>query len=226
MNYQVPRAVTGRLLNASGRSDSLKPVPTEFSGEVLFDGGVSASYYCSFLTEHQQFAHLSGTKEIGPDRRLRFAFLRKPDRAHRVQCKLRLRRLRLPHGLAGTLKSRPRNIRAVIRPPRVQAFPNLFRSCSRRATGFPLAGGHPSHPADSHGLPGVCPKGRERSFPGLKRSLGRSPTSVHGEHRSGDVTGGIGGEKDGRSLNFPQFSPTLEGGCAHDELHAVFGVGD
>jgi len=62
MNYQVPRAVTGRLINASGRADSPKPVPTEFSGEVLFDGDVSASYYCSFLTEHQQFAHLSGTK--------------------------------------------------------------------------------------------------------------------------------------------------------------------
>ena len=62
MNYQVPRAVTGRLLNASGRADSPKPVPTEFSGEILFDGDVSASYYCSFLTEHQQFAHLSGTK--------------------------------------------------------------------------------------------------------------------------------------------------------------------
>ncbi len=62
MNYQVPRAVTGRLLNASGRDDSPSPVPTEFSGEILFDGDVSASYYCSFLTEHQQFAHLSGTK--------------------------------------------------------------------------------------------------------------------------------------------------------------------
>jgi len=62
MNYQVPRAVTGRLLNSSGRADSPKPVPTEFSGEVLFDGDVSASYYCSFLTEHQQYAHLSGTK--------------------------------------------------------------------------------------------------------------------------------------------------------------------
>ena len=125
MNYQVPRAVTGRLLNASGRSDSPKPVPTEFSGEVLFDGDVSASYYCSFLTEHQQFAHLSGTKER-PDRRLRFAFLRKPDRAYRVQCKLRLRRLRLPHGATGTLKSRPRNIRAVIRPLRSPSFSEPF----------------------------------------------------------------------------------------------------
>ncbi|MFP6900128.1 MAG: hypothetical protein VCA36_04245, partial [Opitutales bacterium] len=62
MKYQMPRVVTGRFLNATGRSDSPRPVPTEFSGELLFDGDVSASFYCSFLTEHQQWAHLSGTK--------------------------------------------------------------------------------------------------------------------------------------------------------------------
>ncbi len=62
MNYQMPRVVTGRLLNASGRSDSPSPVPTEFSGEMLFEDDVSASFYCSFLTEHQQWAHVSGTK--------------------------------------------------------------------------------------------------------------------------------------------------------------------
>jgi predicted dehydrogenase len=62
MNYQMPHTVTGRLLNASGRSDSPRQVPTEFSGEMLFDDDVSASFYCSFLTEHQQWAHVSGTK--------------------------------------------------------------------------------------------------------------------------------------------------------------------
>ncbi len=62
MNYRMPRVVTGRMLNASGRSDSPRPVPTEFSGEMLFDGDVSAGFYCSFLTEHQQWAHVSGTK--------------------------------------------------------------------------------------------------------------------------------------------------------------------
>ena len=61
MKYEQPKVVTGRLLNSSGRSDSPNPVPTEFSGEVLFDE-VSASFYCSFLTEHQQLAHLSGSK--------------------------------------------------------------------------------------------------------------------------------------------------------------------
>jgi hypothetical protein len=37
-------------------------VPTEFSGELLFDGGVSAGFYCSFVAELQQWVHVSGTK--------------------------------------------------------------------------------------------------------------------------------------------------------------------
>lgn len=62
MNFQLPRRVSGRLLSQQGRKDSPAPVPTEFSGELLFDGGVSAGFYCSFITEMQQWAHLSGTK--------------------------------------------------------------------------------------------------------------------------------------------------------------------
>jgi predicted dehydrogenase len=56
MKYQMPTKVSGRILteHASG-------VPLEFSGE-LFWPGVSASYYCSFNTELQQWAHVSGTK--------------------------------------------------------------------------------------------------------------------------------------------------------------------
>ena len=61
MNYETPKSVTGRLLNSSAMTGSPKQVPTEFSGEVLFEK-VSASFYCSFLTEHQQLAHLSGNK--------------------------------------------------------------------------------------------------------------------------------------------------------------------
>jgi predicted dehydrogenase len=38
------------------------PVPTEFSAELLFAEGVSASFYCSFVTELQQWVHVSGTK--------------------------------------------------------------------------------------------------------------------------------------------------------------------
>ena len=46
----------------SSRPDSPAPVPTEFSGELLFDGGVSAGFYCSFVTANQQWVQLSGTK--------------------------------------------------------------------------------------------------------------------------------------------------------------------
>lgn len=59
---QIPRGVTGRLLSQLGRVDSPRPVPTEFSGELFFESGVSASFYCSFLSELQQWAHISGTK--------------------------------------------------------------------------------------------------------------------------------------------------------------------
>ncbi len=62
MNYAMPKAVTGRLLSTIKSDISDEPTPTEFSGELLFDGGVSAGFYCSFLTEHQQWAHVSGTK--------------------------------------------------------------------------------------------------------------------------------------------------------------------
>jgi len=62
MNYAMPRSVTGRLLNASAREDSPGVVPTEFSGELLFENDVSAGFYCSFLTEHQQQATVSGMK--------------------------------------------------------------------------------------------------------------------------------------------------------------------
>ncbi|MEZ6065812.1 MAG: Gfo/Idh/MocA family oxidoreductase [Planctomycetaceae bacterium] len=62
MRYELPRAVTGRMLSQQGRADSPEAVPMEFSGELLFDGGVSAGFYCSFLTEHQQWVNISGSK--------------------------------------------------------------------------------------------------------------------------------------------------------------------
>ena len=34
----------------------------EFSGELFFKSGVSASFYCSFITENQEWAILSGTR--------------------------------------------------------------------------------------------------------------------------------------------------------------------
>jgi predicted dehydrogenase len=57
MKYQVPERVSGRTLTATSEG-----VPLEFSGELFFPGGVSASFYCSFQTENQQWANLSGDK--------------------------------------------------------------------------------------------------------------------------------------------------------------------
>jgi len=41
---------------------SPNPVPTEFSGELLFENGVSGGFYCSFVTELQQWAVIAGTR--------------------------------------------------------------------------------------------------------------------------------------------------------------------
>ena len=61
MNWQLPRSVTGRMISGIRGPDATMPVPTEFSGELFFDGGISADFYCSFLTAHQQWARISGT---------------------------------------------------------------------------------------------------------------------------------------------------------------------
>lgn len=62
MKYQMPERVSGRLLAAAPQADDSAPVPLEFSGEMFFRDGVTASFYCSFLTENQQWVNVSGTK--------------------------------------------------------------------------------------------------------------------------------------------------------------------
>jgi predicted dehydrogenase len=62
MNEQLPERVTGRVLAQHGRRDSGAAVPIEFSGELFFAGSVSASFYCSFRAENQQWAIVSGTQ--------------------------------------------------------------------------------------------------------------------------------------------------------------------
>ena len=57
MKFQMPTKVSARVL-----TEHSSGVPLEFSGELFWDGGVSASFYCSFNTELQQWAHVSGTK--------------------------------------------------------------------------------------------------------------------------------------------------------------------
>jgi predicted dehydrogenase len=60
--YQMPCKVTGRVLQWLQGEGSPGKVPGECSGELFYDDGFSASFYCSFLTENQQWAHCSGTR--------------------------------------------------------------------------------------------------------------------------------------------------------------------
>jgi predicted dehydrogenase len=60
--YLMPTHVSARLLAAQGRSDSPDAVPIEFSAELWFPDGVTASFYTSFQTENQQTCLISGTQ--------------------------------------------------------------------------------------------------------------------------------------------------------------------
>src|SRR5882724_5792667 len=57
LNWRLPREVSARMLAQTDSS-----VPTDFSAELFFDGGVSASLYCSFINFRQQWINVSGTK--------------------------------------------------------------------------------------------------------------------------------------------------------------------
>lgn len=60
--WRMPTQITARCLSTLQGQGSPKSVPMEFSAELQFDNGVSASFYCSFATEHQQWCHISGEK--------------------------------------------------------------------------------------------------------------------------------------------------------------------
>src|SRR5262249_40415060 len=62
MQWHLPRQVTARMLSQSSRPDSPATVPTELAGELLFEDGVSAGFYCSFRTANEQWAQISGVK--------------------------------------------------------------------------------------------------------------------------------------------------------------------
>ncbi len=64
MNWKLPARVTGHMLAEHRRPDSPAAVPTDFSAELFYAEGVSASFYCSFLAEIQQWASLGGTKGV------------------------------------------------------------------------------------------------------------------------------------------------------------------
>ncbi len=62
MNWQMPQRVTGRILQEVAAANGGVPVPTEFSGELVWENGVSSGFYCSFLTANEQCATVSGSK--------------------------------------------------------------------------------------------------------------------------------------------------------------------
>ena len=61
MDYQMPKTVVGRMLTDLKREGSPSPVPMEFSMDLFFENGVSANFYSSFITEHQQVCTVAGT---------------------------------------------------------------------------------------------------------------------------------------------------------------------
>jgi predicted dehydrogenase len=62
MNGKLPERVTGRVL--AGAGSGTDGVPIEFSGELFFPDAASAGFYCSFLTETEQCAQISGSKGL------------------------------------------------------------------------------------------------------------------------------------------------------------------
>lgn len=62
MNWKLPERVTGQMLSEFKHPTSKEPVPTEFSGELFFEEGVTSSFYCSFLTDIEQWVVVSGER--------------------------------------------------------------------------------------------------------------------------------------------------------------------
>ncbi len=62
MNWKLPERVAGRTLSEHIHQASRLPVPTEFSAELFFADGPTSSFYCSFVTETEQWAIVSGTR--------------------------------------------------------------------------------------------------------------------------------------------------------------------
>ena len=60
MKGELPVAVEARTLESLSASESKGSVPGEFSAQLFYDNGPTASFFCSFLTANQQTATVSG----------------------------------------------------------------------------------------------------------------------------------------------------------------------
>jgi predicted dehydrogenase len=63
MDWTLPRSVSAWDLSPRNRSASTGHSSTQFSAELQFDGGVSAGFFCSFISASEQWANVSGTRE-------------------------------------------------------------------------------------------------------------------------------------------------------------------
>jgi predicted dehydrogenase len=64
MHGELPRRVVGHTLAEHRGPADAAAVPTDFSAELFFADGVSASVYCSFVTQIQQWVNVGGTKGL------------------------------------------------------------------------------------------------------------------------------------------------------------------
>ena len=62
MDWELPHKVTATILTEAKQPSSPEAVPVEFSAELFFEDGVSASFYCSFITKNQQLVRFCGSK--------------------------------------------------------------------------------------------------------------------------------------------------------------------
>ena len=62
MKWKLPREVRGTIHSEFSPRKNLPPVPMDFSAELIFDGGTSANFYCSFIAHYQNWVHVSGAK--------------------------------------------------------------------------------------------------------------------------------------------------------------------
>ncbi len=58
--FEMPTRVSARTITSIGDPNGAHQVPGELSGELQFASGLSANFYCSFLTSNQQTAIVSG----------------------------------------------------------------------------------------------------------------------------------------------------------------------
>lgn len=52
---------TGKILRESDKGSGSLSVPLDFLGELVFEGGLTAGFHCSFVNALHQWAHFSGT---------------------------------------------------------------------------------------------------------------------------------------------------------------------